>query len=118
MGNGFGEKKLRAERLERGLTQAELGKDLYSPSYISLLETGRREPTRMSSRSSPPSVELAPKALEAWSQPVSVSDAEYVLAGLYARQAWDLRDYRWPRCMRRPPPRSPSRRKTPAPGGT
>ena len=44
MGNGFGE-KLRAERLERGLTQAELGKDLYSPSYISLLETGRREPT-------------------------------------------------------------------------
>ncbi|MGO4119734.1 helix-turn-helix domain-containing protein [Arthrobacter sp. C9C5] len=92
MGNGFGE-KLRAERLERGLTQAELGKDLFSPSYISLLETGRREPTADVIEELARRLELAPKALEAWSQPVSVSDAEYVLAGLYARQAWDLRDY-------------------------
>ena len=92
MGNGFGE-KLRAERLERGLTQAELGKDLYSPSYISLLETGRREPTAEVIEELARWLELAPKALEAWSQPISVSDAEYVLAGLYARQAWDLRDY-------------------------
>lgn len=92
MGNGFGE-KLRAERLERGLTQAELGRDLYSPSYISLLETGRREPTADVIEELARRLELAPKALEAWSQPVSVSDAEYVLAGLYARQAWDLRDY-------------------------
>ncbi|MGX1159574.1 helix-turn-helix protein [Arthrobacter sp. SLBN-100] len=92
MGNGFGE-KLRAERLERGLTQAELGKDLYSPSYISLLETGRREPTAEVIEELARRLELAPKALEAWSQPITVSDAEYVLAGLYARQAWDLRDY-------------------------
>ena len=92
MGSGFGE-KLRAERLERGLTQAELGKDLYSPSYISLLETGRREPTADVIEELARRLELAPKALEAWSQPISVSDAEYVLAGLYARQAWDLRDY-------------------------
>lgn len=92
MGNGFGE-KLRAERLERGLTQAELGRDLYSPSYISLLETGRREPTAEVIEELARRLELAPKALEAWSQPVSMSDAEYVLAGLYARQAWDLRDY-------------------------
>ncbi|WP_411374321.1 helix-turn-helix domain-containing protein [Arthrobacter sp. MPF02] len=92
MGNGFGE-KLRAERLGRGLTQAELGKDLYSPSYISLLETGRREPTAEVIEELARRLELAPKALEAWSQPISASDAEYVLAGLYARQAWDLRDY-------------------------
>lgn len=92
MGNGFGE-KLRAERLERGMTQAELGKDLYSPSYISLLETGRREPTAEVVEELALRLDLAPKALEAWSQPVSVSDGEYVLAGLYARQAWDLRDY-------------------------
>ena len=76
-----------------GLTQAELGKDLYSPSYISLLETGRREPTAEVIEELARRLELAPKALEAWSQPISVSDAEYVLAGLYARQAWDLRDY-------------------------
>ncbi|NUT73259.1 helix-turn-helix domain-containing protein [Pseudarthrobacter sp. C4D7] len=92
MGNGFGE-KLRAERLERGMTQAELGKDLYSPSYISLLETGRREPTTEVIEELARRLELAPKALEAWSQPISIGDAEYVLAGLYARQAWDLRDY-------------------------
>jgi transcriptional regulator with XRE-family HTH domain len=92
VGNGFGE-KLRAERLERGLTQAELGKNLYSPSYISLLETGRREPTAEVIDELARRLELAPKALEAWSQPITVSDAEYVLAGLYARQAWDLRDY-------------------------
>jgi transcriptional regulator with XRE-family HTH domain len=92
VGNGFGE-KLRAERLERGLTQAELGKDLYSPSYISLLETGRREPTAEVIEELARRLDLAPKALEAWSQPITVSDAEYVLAGLYARQAWDLRDY-------------------------
>ena len=92
MGNGFGE-KLRAERLDRGLTQAELGKDLYSPSYISLLETGRREPTADVIEELARRLDLAPKALEAWSQPVSISDAEYMLAGLYARQAWDLRDY-------------------------
>jgi len=92
VGNGFGE-KLRAERLERGLTQAELGKDLYSPSYISLLETGRREPTAEVIEELARRLELAPKALEEWSQPISVTDAEYVLAGLYARQAWDLRDY-------------------------
>jgi tetratricopeptide (TPR) repeat protein len=66
---------------------------LYSPSYISLLETGRREPTADVIEELARRLELAPKALEAWSQPVSVSDAEYVLAGLYARQAWDLRDY-------------------------
>jgi transcriptional regulator with XRE-family HTH domain len=92
VGSGFGE-KLRAERLERGLTQAELGKDLYSPSYISLLETGRREPTAEVIQELARRLQLAPKALEAWSQPVSANDAEYVLAGLYARQAWDLRDY-------------------------
>ena len=92
MGNGFGE-KLRAERLERGLTQAELGKNLYSPSYISLLETGRREPTAEVIEELARRLELAPKALEAWSHPIADTDAEYVLAGLYARQAWDLRDY-------------------------
>ncbi len=92
MGSGFGE-RLRAERLERGMTQAELGKDLYSPSYISLLETGRREPTRDVIQELARRLELAPKALEEWNNRVTQNDADYVLAALYARQAWDLRDY-------------------------
>lgn len=92
MGNGFGE-RLRAERLARGLTQADLGRNLYSSSYISLLETGRREPTAEVIEELARRLELAPNTMEAWGSPVSEGDAEFVLAELHARQAWDLRDY-------------------------
>jgi transcriptional regulator with XRE-family HTH domain len=42
--NDFG-RKLRALRRQRGLTQAELGGDEMSTSYVSLLEAGKRRPT-------------------------------------------------------------------------
>ncbi|MBT1001361.1 helix-turn-helix domain-containing protein [Paenarthrobacter sp. DKR-5] len=92
MGNGFGE-RLRAERLARGLTQADLGRNLYSSSYISLLETGRREPTADVIEELARRLELTPNTMEAWGSPVAPGDAEFVLAELLARQAWDLRDY-------------------------
>ncbi len=38
--------RLRALRVERGLSQAELADDLVSPSYVSLIESGRRSPER------------------------------------------------------------------------
>jgi transcriptional regulator with XRE-family HTH domain len=38
--------RLRALRLERGLSQAELAGDLVSPSYVSLIESDRRSPDR------------------------------------------------------------------------
>lgn len=38
--------RLRALRLERGLSQAELAGDLVSPSYVSLIESDRRSPER------------------------------------------------------------------------
>lgn len=38
--------RLRSLRLERGLSQADLGATTYSASYISHLESGRRKPTR------------------------------------------------------------------------
>ena len=44
MGVEFGQ-MLRSERLRRGLTQSQLGEGAYEPSYISMLETGRLEPT-------------------------------------------------------------------------
>ena len=44
MTNEFG-RKLRALRRRRGLTQAELGGDEMSTSYVSLLEVGKRRPT-------------------------------------------------------------------------
>jgi transcriptional regulator with XRE-family HTH domain len=38
--------RLRALRIERGLSQAELAGDLVSPSYVSLIESDRRSPER------------------------------------------------------------------------
>ncbi len=38
--------RLRALRIERGLSQADLAGDLVSPSYVSLIESGRRSPER------------------------------------------------------------------------
>src|SRR5580704_12738572 len=45
MGSSLGQ-RLRALRIERGLSQAELAGDLVSPSYVSLIEAGRRSPER------------------------------------------------------------------------
>ncbi|MCU1599623.1 MAG: transcriptional regulator [Frankiales bacterium] len=42
---GFGD-RLRAARIRRGLTQAELAGPGVSASYVSLIEAGRRQPTR------------------------------------------------------------------------
>jgi transcriptional regulator with XRE-family HTH domain len=45
MGATLGQ-RLRALRVERGLSQADLAGDLVSPSYVSLIEAGRRSPER------------------------------------------------------------------------
>ena len=45
MGPTLGQ-RLRALRIERGLSQADLAGDLVSPSYISLIESDRRSPER------------------------------------------------------------------------
>ncbi|MCY0905570.1 helix-turn-helix domain-containing protein [Arthrobacter sp. H14-L1] len=92
MGNSFGD-RLRAERLSRSLTQAELGGDLYSASYVSLLENARREPTAEVIVQLAKQLQLAPHAVQEWTTPVSAEETEYLLAVLYARQSWDMRDY-------------------------
>ncbi|MBW4094770.1 MAG: helix-turn-helix transcriptional regulator [Acidobacteria bacterium] len=92
MGNSFGD-RLRAERLARGLTQAELGGDLYSASYVSLLENGRREPTYDVIQQLAKQLELAPHAVQEWTTPVSEEETSFLLSSLYARQSWDMRDY-------------------------
>lgn len=43
---GFGQ-RLKEQRLRRGLTQTDLVSDGVSASYVSLIESGRREPTRL-----------------------------------------------------------------------
>ena len=92
MGNSFGD-RLRAERLSRSLTQAELGGELYSASYISLLENARREPTYDVIQQLAKQLQLAPHAVQEWTTPVSAEETDYLLTALYARQAWDMRDY-------------------------
>lgn len=92
MGNSFGE-RLKQERIDRSLTQAELGGALYSASYISLLENGRREPTVEVIKQLSKQLQLTQHSIEEWSQKVSTEEAEYLLTSLYARQCWDTRDY-------------------------
>lgn len=92
MGNSFGD-RLRTERLARSLTQAELGGELYSASYVSLLENGRREPTMDVIQQLAKQLQLAPHAVQEWTTPVSAEETGYLLAALYARQSWDMRDY-------------------------
>ena len=92
MGNSFGD-RLRTERLARSLTQAELGGEHYSASYVSLLENGRREPTVDVIQQLAKQLQLAPHAVQEWTSPVSAEETGYLLAALYARQSWDMRDY-------------------------
>lgn len=92
MGSSFGE-RLRQERITRSLTQAELGGSLYSASYISLLENGKREPTAEIIRQLSKQLQMAPQSIEEWVQPSYPEESEYLLASLNARQCWDTRDY-------------------------
>ncbi|MCQ9164834.1 MULTISPECIES: helix-turn-helix transcriptional regulator [unclassified Arthrobacter] len=92
MGSSFGV-RLRQERLARNLTQSELGGALYSASYISLLENGRREPTVEIIKQLSLQLQLAPHSIEEWMQPISAEESGYLIASLYARQCWDTRDY-------------------------
>lgn len=92
MGSEFGA-HLRSERTSRGLSQAELAGTGYSPSYISLLETGRRRPTARVIADLAGRLGLAPEVLEGWDLGVEPGGAEWVQSGLAARQAWELRDY-------------------------
>ncbi|WP_415853655.1 helix-turn-helix domain-containing protein [Sinomonas sp. G460-2] len=80
MGTRFGE-RLRRERLERGLTHDQLSRDLCPPGLISLLETGRREPSCELVRSLAGRLAPAPPGPGA------------LLAALRAEQAWDEHDY-------------------------
>lgn len=93
MGKEFGA-QLRRERTVRGLSQDQLGGDAYSPSYISLLEIGSREPTPEVLRHLARALHTAPGTLRSSNQGLNPEEAASLLAGLCARQAWDARDYR------------------------
>ncbi|MDJ0317825.1 helix-turn-helix domain-containing protein [Arthrobacter antibioticus] len=92
MGSSFGD-RLKQERLSRSLTQGELGGELYSASYISLLESARREPTTDIIRQLARQLQLTPCTVAEWAETASPEESEYLRLSLSARQSWDTRDY-------------------------
>lgn len=85
MGKSFGE-KLRSERLDRHLTQAELGNGTLRAREVSLLESGRREP-------GPGAVRLLSGRLAAAAGGSGDGGDGALFLELSARQALDERDY-------------------------
>ena len=98
MGGSFGA-RLRQERLSRHLTQDELGGELYSANYISLLENADREPTAEIIRQLASRLQLSgqqqpePSSPAELSEPSSPETGDYLRLSLCARQSWDTRDY-------------------------
>lgn len=92
MGIKFGE-KLRQARLQMKMTQAQLGHGKYSTSYISLLETGSREPTAEIITELSARLKLDRELMDSWNTPVSADEAEFVLLEHRARQSFTAREY-------------------------
>ncbi len=90
--------RLRQLRRERGMSQAELGGDRFSGSYISHLESGRRDPTPavtsfLSSRLGIETFDAADTAPVAVAQ-TSVSELETLEHLLAAERAWHDQEWR------------------------
>lgn len=92
MGSSFGD-RLKQERLARHLTQAELGGDLYSASYISLLENAHREPTVDIIQQLARQLQVAPSSIANWVEGTPVQESGALRLSLCAQQCWDTRDY-------------------------
>lgn len=92
MGTRFGD-KLRRARTDAHLTQAQLGEGKYSTSYISLLETGAREPNPEIIAELSARLGIDRDVMEAWNTPVSPDDAEFVLLEHRARQSFTAHDF-------------------------
>lgn len=76
--------RLRAARIEAGLTQTALARDICALSYVSHLEAGRREPSDLILRKFEERLGLASGALQAASSPASTTGAH---AGALLAQA-------------------------------
>lgn len=90
--------RLRQLRRERGLSQSELGGEQFSGSYISHLESGRREPTMavttfLSSRLGISSFDM-PSGVAVAAGSTSASDLETLEHLLAAERAWHDQEWR------------------------
>ena len=88
----FGE-KLRHARQQQRMTQAQLGNGKYSTSYVSLLETGSREPTAEIITELSTRLGIERDVMEAWNTPVTPDEAEFVLLEHRVRASLRAHDY-------------------------
>jgi len=92
MSRQFGE-RLRKARIAQRLTQSQLGAGKYSPSYVSLLETGAREPTEEVITELSLRLGLERDIVEFWNTPVSPGEADFALLEHRARASFRAHDY-------------------------
>ncbi|KQO01696.1 hypothetical protein ASF21_08815 [Arthrobacter sp. Leaf234] len=88
----FGE-MLRQARGAKGLTQAELGAEVYSPSFISLLEQGQRQPTPDMVRHFAAQLGMDVQTLGWWVESPAADDQPALATAMFAANyARDLQD--------------------------
>jgi transcriptional regulator with XRE-family HTH domain len=86
--------ELRNARTAKKLTQSELGAGRYSASYVSLLESGQRQPSREMAWHFAELLELDPQTVLGWLRTDPTDDGGALAAALqHAQNAWDLKDY-------------------------
>ncbi|MHA7264415.1 helix-turn-helix domain-containing protein [Arthrobacter sp. TMN-37] len=89
----FGE-KLKAARTAKGLTQSGLGAGRYSASYISLLESGQRQPSKEMALHFAQLLRLDPAEVLAWIRTGPSDDSGALAAAMHhAQKARELKDY-------------------------
>ncbi|RJT97453.1 XRE family transcriptional regulator [Arthrobacter frigidicola] len=89
----FGD-ELRSARTAKKLTQSELGAGRYSASYVSLLESGQRQPSKEMAWHFADLLQLDPQTVLGWIRTGPADDGGALAAALqHAQNAWDLKDY-------------------------
>ncbi|MHA7264414.1 helix-turn-helix domain-containing protein [Arthrobacter sp. TMN-37] len=89
----FGE-ELRRARTAKALTQGELGAGRYSASYISLLESGQRQPTKEMAWHFAEMLQLDPQTVLGWIRTGPSDEAGALVAAMqHAQGAFDLKDF-------------------------
>lgn len=87
----FGE-RLREARMQRGLTQGELGGRKYSASYVSLLERGHRQPSIPMTEHFAGLLGVEAEEVAGWIDSTVIEQGTLTVSLLNAISAWNARD--------------------------
>lgn len=92
MSNSFG-RSLRDARRRAGLTQVELGGGKISGSYVSLIESGSRQPTPAMIEHFAEALSLDPSEVTSWHQAEAAAQAEDAVTLSVVRSVMDNREF-------------------------